>query len=101
MYADAPRKDWLRVYARSFRAVEVNATFYRLLPRTTFTRWRDETPALFRFCIKGSRFLTHNTDFYTAFGLGPSSHGALVVFGLWFGLLAFLLHPITSAISRR
>ncbi len=41
------------------------------------------------------------TDFYAAFGLAPTSHGALVVFGLWFGLLGFLLHPITSAISRR
>jgi uncharacterized protein YecE (DUF72 family) len=59
-YAGAPRKDWLRLYATKFGALEVNATFYHLLPRTTFGRWRDETPASFRFCIKGNRFLTHN-----------------------------------------
>jgi STE24 endopeptidase len=41
------------------------------------------------------------TAFYTAFSLQPSSHGALVVFGLWFGLLEFLLQPLENALSRR
>jgi uncharacterized protein YecE (DUF72 family) len=39
---------------------EVNATFYRLQEKKTFARWRDETPAHFRFAIKGNRYLTHN-----------------------------------------
>jgi STE24 endopeptidase len=40
--------------------------------------------------------------FYRAFFLsGPSSYGALVVFGLWFGLVDFLLQPLASHISRR
>jgi uncharacterized protein YecE (DUF72 family) len=59
LYAEAPRKEWLRVYAQSFRAVEVNATFYHLQARRTFDTWREHTPAGFRFCIKGNRFLTH------------------------------------------
>jgi STE24 endopeptidase len=41
------------------------------------------------------------TAFYTAFSLRPSSYGALVVFGLWFGPLEFLLQPLENAISRR
>jgi STE24 endopeptidase len=41
------------------------------------------------------------TAFYTAFSLRPSSCGALVVFGLWFGLLEFLLQPLENTISRR
>jgi STE24 endopeptidase len=41
------------------------------------------------------------TAFYTAFSLRPSSYGALVVFGLWFGLVEFLLQPLENAISRR
>jgi STE24 endopeptidase len=41
------------------------------------------------------------TAFYTAFSLQPSSYGALVVFGLWFGPLEFLLQPLENAISRR
>ena len=41
------------------------------------------------------------TAFYTAFALRPTSYGALVVFGLWFGPLDFLLQPLENAISRR
>jgi STE24 endopeptidase len=41
-------------------------------------------------------------SFYSAFGLsGPSAYGALVVFGLWFGLVDFLLQPVASHISRK
>ena len=42
------------------------------------------------------------TSFYTAFGLmQPSTYGALLVFGMWFGLIDFYLQPISSHISRR
>lgn len=59
-YRGLPRKNWLRFCAGRFTGIEVNATFYRLQDRKTFRRWRDETPADFRFAIKGNRFLTHN-----------------------------------------
>jgi STE24 endopeptidase len=39
--------------------------------------------------------------FYSAFALERSSYGALVVFGLWFALAAFLLQPLENALSRR
>jgi STE24 endopeptidase len=39
--------------------------------------------------------------FYFAFGLsGPSSYGALLVFGAWFGLADFLLQPLANKLSR-
>lgn len=42
------------------------------------------------------------TSFYEAFGLRePTTYGALLVFGMWFGLVDFYLHPFTSHISRR
>jgi uncharacterized protein YecE (DUF72 family) len=59
-YEGRPGKDWLRFCARNFTGIEVNATFYRLQSRETFRRWRRETPASFRFAIKGHRYLTHN-----------------------------------------
>jgi uncharacterized protein YecE (DUF72 family) len=59
-YAGIPQKDWLHFCAERFSAIEVNATFYRLQEKKTFARWRDETPAHFRFAIKGNRYLTHN-----------------------------------------
>jgi uncharacterized protein YecE (DUF72 family) len=59
-YRGIPRTDWLGFYAERFTGIDVNATFYRLQDKKTFRRWRDETPADFRFAIKGNRFLTHN-----------------------------------------
>lgn len=59
-YSGIPRKDWLKFYARHFSAVEINATFYRLQNTSTFARWHEQTPPLFRFAIKANRYLTHN-----------------------------------------
>ena len=39
--------------------------------------------------------------FYSAFFLERSAYGALAVFGLWFGLVSFLLQPLGNALSRR
>ena len=59
LYAGVPRKDWLAHYASNFNAVEVNGTFYHLLPRRTFEHWRSDTPGGFHFAIKSNRYLTH------------------------------------------
>jgi STE24 endopeptidase len=39
--------------------------------------------------------------FYSAFSVERTAYGALAVFGLWFGLVSFLLHPLENALSRR
>jgi STE24 endopeptidase len=39
--------------------------------------------------------------FYAAFAVERTSYGALVVFGLWFGLVGFLTRPLGNALSRR
>jgi STE24 endopeptidase len=39
--------------------------------------------------------------FYSAFSVERTAYGALVVFGLWFGLASFLLRPLENALSRR
>jgi STE24 endopeptidase len=41
------------------------------------------------------------TPFYSAFFLEQTSHGALAVFSLWFGLVSFLLQPLYNALSRK
>jgi len=53
-----PRR-WLEHYAQEFDTVEVNATFYRLLPENTFTGWRSRVPPAFLFSLKASRSITH------------------------------------------
>jgi uncharacterized protein YecE (DUF72 family) len=59
-YGDTPQKQWLHFCAEHFNAIEVNGTFYRLQPKSTFEKWRDETPDEFPFAIKGHRYVTHN-----------------------------------------
>lgn len=59
-YEGRPARVWLRYCASRFDAIEVDATFYRLQSVATFRRWREETPAGFRFAIKANRYLTHN-----------------------------------------
>jgi uncharacterized protein YecE (DUF72 family) len=50
---------WLEFYAEDFATVEVNNTFYRLPPRSTFERWFGRTPGDFTVTVKASRYLTH------------------------------------------
>ncbi len=59
-YSDTPQKQWLRFCAEHFSSIEVNSTFYRLQEKSTFKKWRDETPKGFPFAIKGHRYVTHN-----------------------------------------
>ncbi len=50
---------WLSYYARHFRCVEINNSFYRLPDAEVFARWRKETPADFRFSVKAPQGITH------------------------------------------
>lgn len=59
-YEGVPRAAWLSFCAQRFTGIEVNATFYRLQSKETFLRWRNETPAQFRFAMKANHYLTHN-----------------------------------------
>ena len=50
----------LEHYATRFNAVEINSSFYRPHKRTTYERWRQSTPAEFRFSVKLPRTVTHD-----------------------------------------
>jgi uncharacterized protein YecE (DUF72 family) len=54
-----PQGDFLRLYSRRLTAVEGNTTFYAVPDIETVTRWRNETPASFRFCFKVPRDISH------------------------------------------
>ncbi len=51
--------DFLRQYSAVFNTVEGNHTFYGLPNPPTLLRWREETPAEFRFSFKFPRAITH------------------------------------------
>lgn len=54
-----PQKEWLPFYAQHFSTVEINNTFYRFPREPMFERWREITPADFKFTLKGNRYVTH------------------------------------------
>jgi uncharacterized protein YecE (DUF72 family) len=50
---------YLEHYVTAFDCVELNASFYRTPAIKTVQGWARRTPASFRFCVKMSRFITH------------------------------------------
>jgi uncharacterized protein YecE (DUF72 family) len=53
------KADQLFFYAENFKTVELNASFYHLMPAKTFQNWHQKTPEDFIFAVKASRFITH------------------------------------------
>ena len=53
------RKDRLVFYACYFNVVEINATFYQLLPPVAFQSMADKTPEGFGFIVKAHQRTTH------------------------------------------
>jgi uncharacterized protein YecE (DUF72 family) len=49
----------LEAYARVFRFVEVNVSFYRRIPEATARRWRSRVPEDFVFALKANQAITH------------------------------------------
>jgi uncharacterized protein YecE (DUF72 family) len=54
-----PQTRWFEHYARTFNAVELNVTFYRLPSQKAFEGWARRAPEHFAFVLKGSRYVTH------------------------------------------
>ncbi len=57
--AGLPAGQELAFVSARFNTVEINRTFYSLVPPNWFRRLEDVTPANFQFAVKGSRFITH------------------------------------------
>jgi uncharacterized protein YecE (DUF72 family) len=58
-YAPSDRGTELERYAEAFDTVELNVTFYRMPPSSTFRSWARRVPDDFTFAVKASRYLTH------------------------------------------
>lgn len=56
--------DRLTHYVQHFQTVEVNSTFYRWPPDSTFARWQQRVPPTFRMTVKAPRGLTHGARLY-------------------------------------
>ena len=51
--------DFLPFYARQFRTVEVDSTFYRIPAANSVKQWRERTPKGFIFAAKVPQVITH------------------------------------------
>jgi uncharacterized protein YecE (DUF72 family) len=65
------RSKMLDYYVRQFKTVEVNSTYYRIPPPSTFAAMERKTPADFEFVVKVHHDMTHaqtrDPEAYTAF----------------------------------
>ena len=52
-------KDELAYYSTQFNCIELNATFYRLFPPTTFDKWYATVPENFGFFPKLEQAISH------------------------------------------
>ncbi|HVV85587.1 MAG TPA: DUF72 domain-containing protein [Kofleriaceae bacterium] len=59
LYRGIPARAWLQRVAEVFDSVEINGSFYTQIAPATYQRWYEQTPAGFRFALKGHRFVTH------------------------------------------
>lgn len=57
--ADIKPAQYLEYYITKFDCVELNSSFYHLPRKTAVDGWLRRTPETFRFCVKLSRFITH------------------------------------------
>jgi len=53
-------KEQFDLYAKSFKTVEINNSFYQLPTIKTFNEWRKKSPSDFVFSVKANRYITHN-----------------------------------------
>lgn len=51
--------DYLTEYAKHFRAIEIDSTYYAIPRPHSVEQWRDATPAHFRFAAKFPQSITH------------------------------------------
>ena len=56
---DLPAAKMLPFYARHFRSVEINNTFYRMPAESMMTKWAGEVPDGFTFVLKAPQRITH------------------------------------------
>ncbi|AQV92331.1 DUF72 domain-containing protein [Cupriavidus necator] len=57
--AKLPQSRELAYASRHLSAIEINSTYHGTQKRTSFAKWRDETPDGFVFAVKASRFATN------------------------------------------
>jgi len=102
VYPEGARPDSFLVrYARRFRSVEINTTFYGLPAPATLAHWRDATPPGFVFACKASRLITHRHKLAHAAEATARFLDAIALLGAKRGPVLFQLPPRWRADADR
>jgi uncharacterized protein YecE (DUF72 family) len=91
--AKFPAKQMLGFYARHFRTVEINNTFYRPPTEQLLATWAAQVPADFRFVLKAPQEVTHVKRFASAGEMVTSLVEVAATLGERLGALLFQLPP--------
>ena len=59
---DLAKKDWLAFYAKEFKALEINFTYYRMPNARTLAGMARKVPSDFLFTVKATQEMTHTRD---------------------------------------
>jgi uncharacterized protein YecE (DUF72 family) len=84
---------YLEYYITRFSCVELNSSFYNLPGMTTVEGWKTRTPENFSFCLKMSRYITHQLQLVNA---GEALENFFQIFGRLrdrLGPVLVQLHP--------
>ena len=87
------QRGYLSYYSKVFNAVELNTTFYSIPNQTTFQSWLHASPAVFRFCLKTPRRITHELGLKGAHGLMVEFIDSLHILGEKLGPILIQLPP--------
>lgn len=98
------RKRWYAHYAERFPTVEINNTFYQLPSENSITTWHDQAPDLFRYAVKGSRYVTHmkklNDPEEGVGNVVAAAEGLKTYLGIWLWQLPPNLHRDVERLER-
>jgi uncharacterized protein YecE (DUF72 family) len=102
----------LQRYATLFNTVEINSCFYRPHRRSTYERWADSVPDVFRFAVKLPKAITHEQRLVGAearldqfleetSGLGPKRGPILIQLPPSFGFDPTVVVDFLGQLRRR
>ena len=72
--------DYLKYYGQQFNTIELNTTHYRTPSFADIEKWRDQTPADFRFAPKMLQTVSHSKDL--GYGTGLTGQFCEAILGL-------------------
>jgi uncharacterized protein YecE (DUF72 family) len=91
----------LAYYSEQLPAVEVNNTFYRMPAKGALAKWRDQVGPDFRFVLKASKRITHQSRLTDADSLAFLLESANSELGESLGAILFQLPPFLRKDAAR